>query len=71
MSAGAGWRLLALLERLRLGGDSASDPGKLRLEPLGNWGEGGGDFCTRQKALEILTRSSDSCLPAKKTNNLA
>ena len=41
--------IVGFVRAVELGGDSASDPAKLRLEPLGNWGESGEDFCTRRK----------------------
>ena len=71
MSAGAGYRLLALLERLSLGGDSASAPAKLRWNPSATGAKAEKTFVHGESVLEILTRSSDSRLPAKKTNNLA
>jgi len=71
MSAGAGWRLLALLERLSLGGDSASDPVKLRWNPSATGAKAEKTFAHGESALETLKCSSDPRLPAKKTNNLA
>lgn len=71
MSAGAGWWLLALLERLSLGVTL------LRTLPNFAWNSSTTGakakriFVHGDSVLEILTRSSDSRLPAKKTNNLA
>jgi hypothetical protein len=56
---------------LRLGGDSASDPAKLRWNPSATGAKAKQAFVHGESVLEILTRSSDSRLPAKKTNNLA